>query len=63
MIKPVDVTFFYIHGSVHRESNLKTVQQDRTYTISLHFCRQLYMFRLLTHIISSWYSCNYSFWY
>ena len=29
----------------------------------LHFCRQLYMFRLLTPIISSWYSCNYSFWY
>jgi len=29
----------------------------------LHFCRQLYMFRVLTAIISSWYSCNYSFWY
>ena len=29
----------------------------------LHFCRQLYMFRVLTHIIRSWYSCNYSFWY
>ena len=30
---------------------------------SLHFCRQLYMFRVLTPIIRSWYSCNYSFWY
>jgi len=29
----------------------------------LHFCRHLYMFRLLTPIIKSWYSCNYSFWY
>jgi len=29
----------------------------------LHFCIQLYMFRLLTHITSSWYSCNYSFWH
>ena len=29
----------------------------------LHFSRQLYMFRLLTPIIRSWYSCNYSFWY
>ena len=29
----------------------------------LHFCRQLYMFRVLTAIIRSWYSCNYSFWY
>ena len=28
----------------------------------LHFCRQLYMFRVLTSIISSWYSCNYSLW-
>ena len=24
---------FYIHGSVHRESNLITVQQDATYSI------------------------------
>ena len=29
---------------------------------SLHFCRQLYMFQVLTPI-RSWYSCNYSFWY
>jgi len=24
---------FYIHGSVHRESNLITVQQDGTYSV------------------------------
>jgi len=29
----------------------------------LHFCRQLYIFWVLTPIIRSWYSCNYSFWY
>ena len=29
----------------------------------LHFCRQLYMFRVLTPIIKSSYNCNYSFWY
>ena len=29
----------------------------------LYFCRQLYMFRVLTPIIRSSYSCNYSFWY
>ena len=30
---------------------------------SLYFCRQLYMFRMLTPIIRSLYNCNYSFWY
>ena len=29
----------------------------------LHFCRQLYMFRVLTPITRSSYNCNYSFWY
>jgi len=29
----------------------------------LYFCRQLYMFRVLTPIIWSLYNCNYSFWY
>ena len=29
----------------------------------LYFCRQLYMFRVLTSIIRSLYSYNYSFWY
>ena len=29
----------------------------------LHFCRQLYTFRVLTPINRGWYSCNYSFWY
>ena len=57
-----DYTVFYIHGSVLRKSNLVTVQQDANYSV-LHFCRQLYMFRVLTPIIRSWYSCNYSYWY
>ena len=29
----------------------------------LYFCRQLYMFRVLTTIMRSSYNCNYSFWY
>ena len=29
----------------------------------LYFCRQLYMFRVLTPIIRGSYNCNYSFWY
>ena len=29
----------------------------------LYFCRQLYVFRVLTPIIRSSYICNYSFWY
>ena len=28
---------FYIHGSVHRESNLTFVQQDVTYTVYLSY--------------------------
>jgi len=54
---------FYINGSVHCESNLVTVQQDATVFSLLYFCRQLYMFLVLTPIIRSWYSCNYSFWH
>ena len=38
-------------------------QQDATVFSLLHFCRQLYMFRVLTPIIRSWYNCNCSFWY
>jgi len=41
----------------------KIVQQDVTVFSLLYFCRQHYMFRMLTPIIRSWYSCNYSFWY
>jgi len=52
---------FYIHGSVHCESNLIIIQQDVTVFSSLYFCRQLYMFGVLTPIIRNWYSCNYSF--
>ena len=53
---------FYIHGSVHREANWISVQKDETVFSVLHFCRQLYMFQVLT-AIRSWCSCNYSFWY
>jgi hypothetical protein len=42
---------------------LLNVQQYATVFSLLHFCRQLYMFRVLTPIIRSWYSSNYSFWY
>jgi len=44
-------------------SNLITVQHDPTVFSLLHFCRQLYMFQVLTAIIRSWYCCNCSFWY
>ena len=57
-----NILLFYIHGSVHRESNLITVQQDATAFSLLYFCRQLYMFRVLTPINRSSYNCNYSFW-
>jgi len=36
---------------------------DETYSVYYTFCRQIYMFRLLTPIIRSWYSCKYSFCY
>jgi len=39
---------FYTHGSLNRESNLITVQQDVTEFSLVYFCRQLYMFRVLT---------------
>ena len=48
---------------MHREKNLITVQKDATVFSLLYFCMQLYTFRLLTPIIKSWYSCNYSFCY
>jgi len=38
---------------------LNIVQQDATVFSLLHICRQLYLFRLLTPIISSSYNCNY----
>ena len=59
-IWPLD---FYIHGFVHLESNLIIVQKDVTVFSLLYFCRQLYIFRVLTSIIRKSYNCNYSFWY
>jgi len=53
---------FYIHGSVHREPIFNNCPTRCELIILLHYCRQLYVFRLLTPIIRSWYSCNYSFW-
>ena len=52
---------FYIHGFVHRESNKCPTRCD-LFSL-LYFCRQIYMFRVLTPIIRSSYNCNYSFWY
>jgi len=63
LVRKVLLLGFYIHGSVHRELNLITVQQDATVFSLLHFCRQLYTFRLLTPIIRSSSNCKYSFWY
>ena len=57
------VNEFYIHRSVHRGSNLIIVQQDATVFSLLYFCRQLYMFRVLTSISRSSYNCNYCFWH
>ena len=43
--------------------NSITVQQDATVFSLLCFCRQLYMFRVLTPVIRSSYNCSYSFWH
>jgi len=56
-------THTHIHGSVHHESNLINCPTRCDLFNLLLFCKQLYMFRVLTPIIRSWYSCNYSFWY
>ena len=44
-------------------SNWIIVEQDVTVFSLLHICRQLYIFRVLTPIIRSWYNCNHSFWH
>jgi hypothetical protein len=55
---------FYVHGSVHRESVSIIVQQDATIYSLLHFCKLLYMFRVVTPpIIRSTYNRNYSIWH
>jgi len=33
LVQWCNIFFLYIHGSVHRESNLITVQQDATYSV------------------------------
>ena len=48
---------FYVKLYVH-----SVVDKLKSFSL-LHFCRQLYMFRVLTPIIRSSYNCNYSFWY
>jgi len=50
-------TFTLKHRN-HPFLNLMIFQQNATVFNLLHFCRQLYMFRVLTPIIRSWYSCN-----
>jgi len=55
---------FHVHGSVHRESMSIIVQQVATIYNLLHFCKLLYMFRVVTPIITrSTYNCNYSIWH
>jgi len=58
------VHFFYVHGSVHRESMSIIVQQDATIYTLLYFCKLPYMFRVATPPITrSTYNCNYSIWH
>jgi hypothetical protein len=60
----VMIFFFYVYGSMHRESMSITVQQDATMYSLLHFCKLLYMFWVVTPpIIRSIYNCNYSTWH
>jgi hypothetical protein len=43
------IQFFYVHGSVHRESMFIIVQRDATmYSLLLYFCKLLYVFRVVT---------------
>jgi hypothetical protein len=57
-------SFFYVYGSVHRESVSIIVQQDATIYSLLCFCKLLYMFWVVTPpIIRSTYNCNYSIWH
>jgi len=44
-------------------SNVIIFQKDASVFSLLHFCRQLYVFRVLTPIIMGSYNCNYSFWH
>jgi hypothetical protein len=58
------ILFFYVYGSVHRESISIIVQQDATIYSLLCFCKLLYMFRVvIPPIIRSTYNCNYGIWH
>ena len=60
IIRVVNILYSWIRASWIKFYNCPT----RCHLFSLlHFCRQLYMFRVLTPIIRSLYSCNYSFWH
>jgi len=59
-----NIVLFHVYGSVHRESVSIIVQQDATMYSILHFCKLLYMFRVVTSpIIRSTYNCNYNIWH
>jgi len=62
-ISEMSVKVVRLHGVTSKKTNLIIVQQDATVFSLLYFCRQLYMFGVLTPIIRSSYSCNYSFWH
>jgi len=54
------VLYTWVHASWIEFNNCPT--RCNLFSL-LHFCRQLYMFRVLTPIIRSLYNSNYSFWY
>ena len=60
----INFIFFYVHGSLHRESRSIIVQQDATMHSPLYFCILLQMIRVVTPpIIRSTYNCDYSIWH
>jgi len=64
----IKILFLYVVRLRTTNNNIKNFEFNNCPTRCdlfslLHFCRQLYMFRVLTTIIRSSYSCNCSFWY
>ena len=56
------ILYFYVHGSVRRESMSIIVQQDATIYSLLYFRKLIYMFWVVNSpIIRSTYNCNYSY--